>query len=69
MSTESWDKLKTRLCTRLRAKEMFYDSGKPAEERFGSGIFWCTHTCHCLGPDGKPVSHEACGPDRGCYEQ
>ncbi len=57
-----------RPCKRLRSKEMFYDTGVPPEERAGSGIFWCTHTQNCLGPDGKPASRDACGPTRQCYE-
>jgi hypothetical protein len=48
---------------------MFYDSGPASEESPGSGIFWCTHTTNCLGPDGKPASDEDCHPDRNCYQQ
>jgi hypothetical protein len=58
-----------RPCRHLRSKEMFYDTGTPSGESHGSGIFWCTHTANCLGPDGTPASDEDCGPDRNCYQQ
>jgi len=38
-------------------------------ERHGSGVFWCTHTQNCLGPDGAPATAETCIPTRGCYER
>jgi hypothetical protein len=48
---------------------MFYDNGIPLEERSGSGIFWCSETYKCFGPDNTTVSAEECGPGRSCYEQ
>jgi len=61
-------------CRRLRCKEMFYDTDTPAApatppDYRGSGIFWCTHTQNCLGPDGTPASDAACAPGRGCFER
>ena len=58
-----------RPCRHLRSKEMFYDSGTPPGESHQSGIFWCTHTANCLGPDNRPASGEDCGLDRNCYER
>ncbi len=69
MSQDSWHQLKNRPCKHLRSKEMFYDTGIPLEDRSGSGIFWCVHTHHCLGPDGVPATSDDCQADRGCYEQ
>jgi hypothetical protein len=48
---------------------MFYDNGIPLEERSGSGIFWCSQTHKCLGPDNTSVSAEECLPTRSCYER
>jgi hypothetical protein len=48
---------------------MFYDNGIPLEERSGSGIFWCSHTQNCIGPDGRIVSLEECVTARPCHER
>jgi hypothetical protein len=48
---------------------MFYDNGVPLEERSGSGIYWCSKTHVCLGPDGTAVSPEECRADRECFQQ
>lgn len=58
-------------CLRLRCKEMFIDMGDPEPfdlKESGSGIFWCSHTQNCLGPDGGVAHFEQCKPGRGCYE-
>ena len=68
MSSDPSSPLNTRPCKHLRSREMFYDTGAVGEQS-ASGIFWCTHTHHCLGPDGEPATDELCRPDRGCYEQ
>jgi hypothetical protein len=56
-------------CRCLRSKEMFIqvepDAGGFASS---SGIFWCTHTQNCLGPDGKVADQESCQPGRTCFE-
>jgi hypothetical protein len=62
-------RLKERRCRYLVSKEMFYDNGIPLEERSGSGIFWCSQTHKCLGPDNTSVSAEECLPTRSCYER
>jgi hypothetical protein len=48
---------------------MFYDNGIPLEERSGSGIFWCSQTHNCMGPDGRIVSLEECLSTRPCHER
>jgi hypothetical protein len=68
MSDDPWLRLREGPCRSLRSKEMFYDNGIPWEERGSSGIYWCSHTHKCLGPDGTVVSNEDCRPDRSCYE-
>ncbi len=56
-------------CRLLRCKEMLIDTGEPFDIRnTGSGIFWCSHTQNCLGPDGQVADPEACKPGRGCFE-
>ena len=69
MSDDPWARLSQRHCHCLRSKEMFYDNGIPLEERGSSGIFWCSQTHKCLGPDNATVSMEECGPHRPCYQQ
>ncbi len=69
MSDDPWTRLRVRPCRHLCSKEMFYDYGVPLEERGGSGVFWCSHTHNCLGPDGTMVAREECSPERSCYEQ
>ena len=66
---DPWQRLRERPCRCLRAKEMFYDTGIPLEERLGSGIFWCSQTHTCMGPDDLVVALEECGPSRQCYQQ
>jgi hypothetical protein len=49
---------------------MFYDDGRPLEERCSSGIFWCNHTFKCLGPDNSVVAPEECSAtSRPCFER
>ncbi|MDE3179519.1 MAG: hypothetical protein KGM47_07630 [Acidobacteriota bacterium] len=58
-------------CLRLRCKEMFIDmgTGVPFDLKdSGSGIYWCSHTQNCLGPDGQIVHFTCCTQGRGCYE-
>jgi hypothetical protein len=69
MSDDAWLRLREGPCRCLRSKEMFYDNGIPLEERSGSGIFWCSQTHKCLGPDGTVVSPEDCRTHRQCYER
>jgi hypothetical protein len=69
MSDDPWQRLEVRPCRFLRSKEMFYDNGIPLEDRGSSGIFWCSQTHQCLGPDNITVSTEECGPERSCYQK
>ena len=58
-------------CLRLRCKEMFidYGTGEPFKlQDSSSGIYWCSHTQNCLGPDGEVVHLTSCAAGRGCYE-
>ncbi len=56
-------------CRCLRSKEMFVQVEPDASvQHFGSGIFWCTHTQNCLGPDGQAAEPESCKSGRACYE-
>ncbi len=56
-------------CSSLRCKEMFIDGDPELSLRTsGSGIFWCSHTQNCLGPDGQVAEPESCKPGRSCYE-
>jgi hypothetical protein len=68
MSEDHWARLRERHCRHLRSKEMFYDNGIPLEDRGSSGVFWCSHTHKCLGPDYSTVSMEECTPERVCYQ-
>lgn len=57
-------------CRCLRSKEMFYqvEGGADPIRESGSGIFWCTHTQNCLGPDGQVAEPQNCKPGRDCYD-
>ncbi len=56
-------------CGRLRCKEMFIPTGRPFNLReSGSGIYWCSHTQNCLGPDGEICGPDHCQAGRGCHE-
>jgi len=48
---------------------MFIDTGREFDiTDTGSGIFWCSHTQTCVGPDGSVADPEHCKAGRGCYE-
>ena len=56
-------------CQRLRCKEMFIDMGEPFDLKdSGSGIYWCSQTQTCLGPDGQVAHVDQCQGGRNCYE-
>jgi len=56
-------------CRLLRCKEMFIDTGRAFDiTNTGSGIYWCSHTQTCLGPDTEVADPEHCKAGRGCYE-
>lgn len=59
----------TEPCRLLRCKEMFIDTGDTFDIRnTGSGIYWCSHTQTCLGPDGQVAEPDNCKAGRGCFE-
>jgi hypothetical protein len=67
---ETSDTLVTQRCRFLTSKEMFYDIGQDASApQPGSGLFWCSQTQNCLGPDGSGVHAKDCGPNRSCYQE
>ena len=56
-------------CRRLRFKGMFVESEPdPTVPGTSDGLFWCTHTMNCLGPDGRTAQPGRCTPDRTCFE-
>lgn len=57
-------------CRFLTSKEMFMEVERDpsSPHHAGSGLFWCSHTQNCLGPDGKTVHEEDCKPGRDCYD-
>ncbi len=58
-------------CMHLRCKEMFIDmgTGEPFNMKdSGSGIYWCSHTQNCLGPDSQPAHFDYCKQSRNCFE-
>jgi hypothetical protein len=56
-------------CRSLASKEMLCEvEGSEPAHAGGSGLFWCSQTLSCLGPDGQSVHHEDCKPGRSCYE-
>ena len=57
-------------CRFLMSKEMFIhlDEAEWNIYQSHSGIFWCTHTQNCLGPDGRVAEPESCTPGRACHE-
>lgn len=58
-----------RLCSCLRWKGMYVEAEPdPQVPNTSDGLFWCTHTMNCLGPDGKVADREACTSGRSCFE-
>ena len=56
-------------CRFLRCKEMFIDTGRDFHvSQSGSGIYWCSHTQNCVGPDGQTVTLEDCRWGRSSHE-
>ncbi len=56
-------------CRFLTSKEMFVEvEGQPAFPG-GSGLFWCSQTQTCLGPDGQLADDQKCHPGRACYSE
>lgn len=56
-------------CRRLRFKGMFIETEPdPTIPNTSDGMFWCTHTMNCLGPDGRVAQPRRCDATRPCYE-
>ncbi len=56
-------------CRRLRCKEMFIETGSEFNILdTGSGIYWCSTTQNCLGPDGQVAEPATCKSGRSCFE-
>jgi hypothetical protein len=56
-------------CRRLRFKGMFIDAEPDLTiPNTSDGMFWCTHTMNCLGPDGRIAQPRHCDPTRACFE-
>ena len=59
-------------CALLRTKTAYYRT--PDGERIFkpdemTACYTCLKTQRPVGPDGQPVDAQACGADRGCFEQ
>ena len=62
--------VKLHLCRKLRTKAMFIDADPdPDVPDTADGMFWCTHTRNCLGPDGQVASEMECQEGRACFER
>lgn len=57
------------LCPSLRWKGQFILAERdPSVPRSNDGLFWCTHTQTCIGPDGELAEPGNCSsPSRGCH--
>ncbi len=55
-------------CHNLNWKGKFIDAEwDPTVQHSNDRLFWCQHTYHCLGPDGKVADDVECNPTRECY--
>jgi hypothetical protein len=62
--------IQTPFCGELRSKKFFLLDILPTQESDfldGSGHCWCYHTQQPIGPDGRFVGPDLCGPGRACY--
>lgn len=57
-----------RLCKFLCSKEMYHEDNPNYDDLYSSGLFWCSHTSDCIGPDGTAVDNMECVNGRTCYE-
>ena len=56
-------------CSCLRWKGMFIDAEPdPAIPNTRDGLFWCSQTMTCLGPDGRVATEKKCCEGRGCHQ-
>jgi hypothetical protein len=48
---------------------MFIDvEPDPTIPNMRDGLYWCSRTMTCLGPDGRVADEESCCEGRGCHE-
>lgn len=56
-------------CSRLRWKGLYVDvPPDPTIPNPRAGLFWCSHTMNCLGPDGRVATEKSCCEGRTCFE-
>ena len=57
------------LCPALRWKSQFISAEHdPTVPRSNDGLFWCTHTQNCIGPDGEVAEPGNCSSSgRVCH--
>jgi hypothetical protein len=56
-------------CGRLRWTGMYMDvEPDPRIPNMRDGLFWCSHSMTCLGPDGRVATEGNCCEGRGCFE-
>ena len=57
------------LCPSLRWKGQFIlAEPDPTVQPSNDGLFWCTHTQTCIGPDGELAEPRNCSSaSRGCH--
>ncbi|HSK79714.1 MAG TPA: hypothetical protein VLQ45_24885 [Thermoanaerobaculia bacterium] len=56
-------------CSRLRWNGLYVDvEPDPKIPNMRDGLFWCSHTMTCLGPDGRVATERHCCEGRRCFE-
>ena len=56
-------------CLHLRWKGIYVDvEPDPTIPNMRDGLFWCSQTFTCLGPDGQVASERHCCDGRGCFK-
>ena len=56
-------------CSNLRWKGMFIDvEPDPTIPNTRDGLYWCSQTMTCLGPDSRVADEESCCEGRRCHE-
>ena len=60
-----------RTCIHARCKSMYYSGvERPGLLHLSDGLtYWCNHTQHEVGLDGKECNPETCQPGRDCFEK
>jgi hypothetical protein len=56
-------------CCNLRWKGLYIDAEPdPTIPNMRDGLFWCSQTMTCLGPDGHVADEDSCCEGRRCHE-